>query len=154
LPFKTQPHLLYSSVRDGKSVHKAHKLIDGLGITVTLIQVGEFRFGGFATSKWNSSSQAFGDDGCSFLFSLTHDAVVPYKGPGPDRRALFGAPDVIAFGTEDLILQGDLSECSSILENSYGVGWPEGGVEARTFLAGAEKFNPDQVEVWGFYTVD
>jgi hypothetical protein len=155
-PFKSQPHphLLYSSVRDGPSIQKAHELIDGLGITAVLVQVGENRFGGFAASKWNSAGQPFGDEGCSFLFSLTHDAVIPYKGPGPERCQLFASPDVISFGHVDLVLQGDLSESSSVLENSYGVGWPEGGVEARTFLAGAEKFSPEQVEVWGFYTVD
>jgi hypothetical protein len=72
-------------VRDGKSVANARSLIDGLGITVTHIHVGEFRFGAFAASNWNSAGQAFGDNGCSFLVSLTHDAVIPYKGPDPDR---------------------------------------------------------------------
>jgi hypothetical protein len=96
---KPHPHLLYSSVRDEKSVAKTHSLIDELGITVTHIHVGEFRFGGFAASKWNSAGQAFGDDGCSFLFSLTHDAIITSKGPGPDRRAFLGSPDVIALAT-------------------------------------------------------
>jgi hypothetical protein len=61
---------------------------------------------------------------------------------------------LITFGTEDPILSGDLTEYSAISENSYDVGWPKGGVEARTFLVGAEKLDPDQVEGWRFYTVD
>jgi hypothetical protein len=107
-----------------------------------------FRFGGFAASKWKSAGQPFGDEGGSFLFSLTHDAVIPHKGPGPECCQLFASPDVISFGHVDLALQSDLSESSSALENSSGVGWPEGEVEELTFLAGAKKASPEQVGVW------
>jgi hypothetical protein len=34
------------------------------------------------------------------------------------------------------------------------VGFNEDSTEAKTFLAGEEKFAADQVEVWGFYTID
>jgi hypothetical protein len=34
-----------------------------------------------------------------------------------------------------------------VLENSYGVGFNEDSTEAKTFLAGEEKFAADQVEV-------
>jgi hypothetical protein len=155
-PFKAQPqpHLLFSTVRDGRSIEKMHGLIDGIGITILLVQVGESRFGGFAASKWNSDGEPFGQDGCSYLFSINKDAVIPFKVGTPDVYQLVGTPESIAFGKTDLVLAGNFDECSSEIEGSYGVGFPEGSEEAKTFLAGAEKFAAEQVEVWGFYTVD
>jgi hypothetical protein len=155
-PFKgqPQPHLLFSSVRDERSISKMHTLIDGIGITAILVQVGELRFGGFAASKWKSDGAPFGDDGCSFLFSITKDAVIPFKLGTPGIFQLYGTEDSLSFGKEDLVLAGNFDDCASVLEGSYGVGFPEGSEEAKTFLAGSEKFAADLVEVWGFYTID
>jgi hypothetical protein len=157
-PFKAtpQPHLLFSSVRDGRSIEKMHTLIDDIGITAVIVQVGDRKFGGFAASKWNSAGQPFGEEGCSFLFSLTKDAVIPFKPIADDACQLFASPEAISFGREDLVFAGNFDECSSVIENSYSIGFPDGpaSVEAKTFLAGADKFAADQVEVWGFYTVD
>jgi hypothetical protein len=154
-PFRgaPQPHLLFATGRDGRSIEKLHTLVDGIGITVVLIQVGDAKFGGFAASKWNSDGVPFGEEGCSFLFSINKDAVVPFK-PAPNAYQLFAKPDVIAFGKTDLVLAGNFDECASEIEGSYGIGLPPGGEEAKTFLAGVDKFVADQVEVWGFYTVD
>jgi hypothetical protein len=155
-PFKAQPqpHLLFSTTRDGRSIEKMHGLIDGIGITAVIVQVGEAKFGGFAASKWNSDGQPFGEDGCSFLFSLNKDAVIPFKVGGKETAQLFATPESIAFGTTDLVIAGNFDECTSEIEGSYGVGFPEGSEEAKSFLAGADKFAADQLEVWGFYTVD
>jgi hypothetical protein len=131
-----------------------HELIDGLGITTVLVQTGDFRFGGFAASKWNSNGEPFGESGNSFLFSLKYDAMIPYKIQNPDHCQLFAAPDCLAFGRKDLVLEQDFDQCSSVLENSYGIGWPEGSKEVHTFLAGADTFAADYVEVWGFFTLE
>jgi hypothetical protein len=85
---------------------------------------------------------------------LNKDAVIPFKVGTPDVYQLVGTPGSIAFGKKDLVIAGDFDECSSEIEGSYGVGFTEGSDEAKTFLAGAEKFAAEQVEVWGFYTVD
>jgi hypothetical protein len=155
-PFKTQPqpHLLFSTVREGRSIAKMHEVVDGIGITVLIVQVGEVKFGGFAASKWNSDATPFGDDGCSFLFSVTKDAVIPFKATTEGTFQLFATPDSFAFGKEDLVIAGEFNECSSIIEGCYGVGFAEDAPERKTFLAGTEKFVADQVEVWGFYTID
>jgi hypothetical protein len=155
-PFKAQPqpHLLFSTIRDGRSIEKMHTQIDGIGITAIIIQVGERQFGGFAASKWNSDGVPFGEEGCSFLFSITHDAIIPYKPDAKDACQLFATPDLISFGKQDLVLAGNFDQCSSVLENSYGVGFVEDSTEAKTFLAGADTFVAEQVEVWGFYTID
>jgi hypothetical protein len=155
-PFKAQPltHLLFASARDGRSVRKLHELVDGIGITAVIVQAGHFKFGGFAASKWNSSGRPFGDGGSSFLFSLTGDALIPYKGEAVDSCQLFASEESIAFGRRDLVLQGNLDRCSSVIENAYGIGLPEGSKEAHTFLAGTDTFTADQVEVWGFFTIE
>jgi hypothetical protein len=155
-PFKAQPltHLLFSSNRDGRSIEKMHELIDGIGITTVLLQAGDFKFGGFAASKWNSDGKPFSENGNSFLFSLTSDAMIPYRPQNPERCQLFATPNSLAFGRKDLVLERDFDQCSSVLGNSYGAGWPEGSKEVRTFLAGADTFAADLVEVWGFFTIE
>jgi hypothetical protein len=154
-PFKgqPQPHLLFATGRDGRSIEKLHTLVDGIGITVIIVEVGENKFGGFAASKWNSTGEPFGAEGCSFLFSINKDAIIPYK-PAEGAYQLLATPDSLAFGKTDLVLAGNFDECSSQIEGSYGIGLPPGEEDAKTYLAGAEKFVADQVEVWGFYTVD
>jgi hypothetical protein len=154
-PFKgqPQPHLLFATGRDGRSIEKLHALVDGIGITAVIVKVGERVFGGFAASKWNSNAEPFGEEGCSFLFSVTKDAVIPYKG-GEGAYQLFATPELISFGKADLILGGNFDECSSEIEGAYGVGFPVGSEEAKTYLAGAETFAAEDVEIWGFYTVD
>jgi hypothetical protein len=155
-PFKAQPqpHLLFSTRRDGRSIEKMHTLIDDIGITAIIIQVGDFRFGGFAASKWNSAGEPFGEEGCSFLFSITKDAVIPFKTGTADGFQLFATPELISFGKTDLVIAGDFDDCTSVIESSYGVGFPEDSEESKAFLAGADKFIAEEVEVWGFYTID
>jgi len=58
------------------------------------------------------------------------------------------SPAALQFGLRDLVLKEDLGECSSELENSFGVGIKPGSFEARTFLAGAPVFRPEMVELW------
>jgi hypothetical protein len=156
LPFRVQPltHLLFSSSRDGRSIKKMHELIDGIGITLILVQKGQFRFGGFAASKWNCDGRPFGDASGCFLFSLSQDAIIGYQARSDDPCVLWASNDIISFGRRDLVLSGDFDECSAELENNYGVGWERGSTEAQTFLAGQSKFSADEVEVWGFFTVE
>jgi hypothetical protein len=156
LPFRVQPltHLLFSSSRDGRSLQKMHELIDGIGITVVLVQCGEFRFGGFAASKWNCDGVPFGDPSGSFLFSLSQDAMISYQNHNDEPCVLCATNDTLTFGRYDLALSGDFDRCSSELENNYGVGWARGSTEAQTFLAGQANFRADHVEVWGFFTIE
>jgi hypothetical protein len=156
LPFKVQPltHLLFSSSRDGRSIRKMHQMIDGIGITAVIVRHGDFKFGGFAASKWNSSGKPFGDASGSFLFSLSQDAVISGRPQTENPCVLCATEDTITFGQYDLILSEDFDNCSTELENNYGIGWPRGSTEAQTFLAGQKMFKADEVEVWGFFTIE
>lgn len=71
-------------------------------------------------------------------------------GSAAERRTdcLRSTRDSLQFGVRDLVFKGDLSECTSELEYSYGVGFKQGSVEAKTFLAGKPVFKVDDLEVW------
>ena len=60
--------------------------------------------------------------------------------------AVFGKPDEIRFGNGDLVLRGDLRSCRSHLEASYEFGMSPS--DAKTLLAGGERFGIDDIEVW------
>ena len=79
---------------------------------------------------------------------------IPYTGRVVDTEskeshcALKAGPGIMQFGLSDLVIQGDMSNCISVLEKGYGIGLrPE---QARCFLAGSRQFSVDAVEVWKF----
>jgi hypothetical protein len=149
-PLKKAPEtrLLFSTERDGRSIAKMHGIIDGIGITVILVQRGPYRFGGFAAAKWNRDGKSYAKAAGSFLFSVTRDAHVPFKRSA--KCALLATETTLTFGETDLVLGGDFEECGSVIEHNYGVGLPPGSDEASTFLAGRKNFSANIVEVWGF----
>ena len=62
--------LLYRATRDGFDAAAFHNKCDGRPNTVTLIETDSNNvFGGFASSKWNSSGYFIADFG-AFVFSL------------------------------------------------------------------------------------
>lgn len=156
LPFRAQPqtHLLFSTERDGRSITRMHELIDGVGITSILVKAGSYVFGGFAAAKWMNNGRPFGENSSSFLFSITHNAFIPYRPRVSDACHLYATEDSLTFGRYDLNLSDDFDECSAVIENSYGIGLEPGGNDASRFLAGVATFSADIVEVWGFFTVN
>jgi hypothetical protein len=152
-PFKAVPetHLLFSTNQDGRDIKKMHKLIDGKGISVIICKVGNHIFGGFAASKWNNESVPFGENSSSFLFSIDHNAFIPAH-PNKDALYLFGTPDSISFGGDDLVIGGNFDRCASTIEHTFGIGLEPGSEAAQNFLAGAPRFKADCVEVWGFFS--
>lgn len=153
-PFKAMPetHLLFSTAGDGRSVSQMHRLVDNMGITVTLIRANGRVFGGFAASKWNADGTAFGDGSSSFLFSIDNDAFIGVRPQSEDPVYLLGTKETFSFGRDDLVLAGDFDRCASTIENTFGVGLKYGGEEAQKFLAGKPRFAADEVEVWGFFS--
>ena len=155
-PFRALPqtYLLFSSERDGRSISKMHELIDDIGITTILVKSGTHVFGGFAAAKWVNNGQPFGEKSSSFIFSVTHDAFIPYRPRVADACHLFATADSLTFGKYDLKLADDFDTCSAVIENSYGIGFEQGGSDATRFLAGSPTFTADIVEVWGFFEIE
>jgi hypothetical protein len=124
-------------------------------------------FGGYATDSWSPDGKRFGTPK-SFLFSVSLDRKIPFHGRQRDHLTqtkpqvdpetnyemplqhdcLWATQDKIGFGIKDLVLCGDFTRCVSELENSYGMGLTAGSPEAKSFLAGAEVFKAEAVEVW------
>lgn len=152
-PFKDQPqtHLLYSTKRDERSIKRMHQLIDNIGVTALFIKKDDFVFGGFAACKWNSNGKPFGEKTSSFIFSVTHDAFIPYKPKVSDACQMIATEDTLSFGKYDIVLADNFDRCTATIENSYGIGFKAGSDEAENFLAGQPLFKADIVEVWGFW---
>ena len=157
LPFKgtPQPHLLFSTELHSRNIRTMHKMIDEMGITCVLVQVGEQKFGGFAATKWVPDGIPKKDKNSTFLFQLTKDAFIPYGGQSEDPCYICSTQDTLQFGDGDLKLAGlQFDHCSSQLENSFGLGFLYDSQKAKEFMAGRHHFSPDIVEVWGFFQTE
>jgi hypothetical protein len=157
LPFRgvPEPHILYSSAKNGLNIHTMHKMIDGMGITCIIIKSGDQVFGGFAASKWDSKGIPKKDKSSTFLFQINKDAFIPYGGQSEDPCYMVATESTLSFGGLDLKLAGkSFEDCSSELENSFGIGFTYGSKKAKEFLAGKHKFAVDSIEVWGFFSAE
>ena len=121
---------------------------------VIVLQVGQRIFGGYSGTPWNQNSTRFGTPK-SFLFSLTFDVKVPYKGQKAGVSCcLWAADEAITWGMVDLYFKDGFCRCGSKLESNYSL---DGAYPANegpdTLLAGASQFSIADgliVEVWGF----
>ena len=139
---------------------------DDVGPTVLLLKSGNRIFGGYASDSWKDDGASFGDSK-SFLFSVSLDLKFPFHGrkllPAPPKivgddipieahnntvPSLVAGKDFVQFGVGDLVLRKGLSNCSSELEGSYGLGLRRGSSEASTILAGSKTFAVDEIELW------
>ncbi len=135
--------------------------------TIMLIKANGQVFGGFASQPWREDGQSFGNARC-FLFSLTKDVKVPFHGretlpvspatlkycidngiQPPKYSVLLSDLKKLQFGVEDLYIDSDFKNCSSSLEHSFGFGLVPGSAEATSFLSGSEKFDIEEIELWG-----
>ncbi|KAJ6236532.1 mtor-associated protein meak7 [Anaeramoeba flamelloides] len=151
IPFKVLPQtvLLYSDLKNERSLQEFHRLVDNKGATIIIMRNEEgFIFGGFASSKWNTDQVYFGNSKC-FLFNLSLDTKIPYLKKN-QKKCLWGSQSAIKFGTTDLVLQQDFQNCYSHIESCYGVGLSRNSIEAKTLLTGEDHFIPEIIEVFGF----
>ncbi|KAJ3449345.1 mtor-associated protein meak7 [Anaeramoeba flamelloides] len=151
IPFKVLPQtvLLYSDVKNERSLQEFHRLVDNKGATIIIMRNEDgFIFGGFASSKWNTNQVYFGNSKC-FLFNLSLDTKIPYLKKN-QKKCLWGSKSSIKFGTTDLVLQQDFQNCYSHIESCYGVGLGRNSIEAKTLLTGEDHFIPEIIEVFGF----
>ena len=141
--------------------------------TVIILKSGDHVYGGYADVPWGrdvkeeKKTTAWNGAPKSFLFSITCDTKIPFVGRNLDPMKLqqawrsrrrkrvhdgvFSGNNFISFGVNDLVIRDDLTRCSSRIEESYGVGLNE--QEAKTFLAGAENFSIDAIEIFEILNV-
>jgi hypothetical protein len=148
--------LLYRATRDGFGGRDFHSKCDGHSNTLTILktQGNSYIFGGFTTVNWDSSDKSKSDAN-AFIFSLTNKDNRPLKmkiEPYLHQRAIrcnhiYGP----TFGDDICI-----SNYSHTTNNSYsdlGFYYRHPQIkfrtnEAKTFLAGSEWFQLDEIEVY------
>lgn len=149
-------HPLYLGSSHNFSASKFHELCDNKGPTLILIRsTTKSLFGGFSSRSWSSKNIFFPAPG-SFLFSLSKQTKhILYRdedkamGGFRDKGPTFGdGHEVIDLGLSDKCEGNKLSEDN--LGNGYSL--PNhvqfGSEEAKGFLAGEEKFQVEEYEVF------
>ncbi|XP_073254216.1 uncharacterized protein [Porites lutea] len=145
---------------DGWAASTFHSRCDGKGPTVTIIRVGKYIFGGYISISWASSGGAQYDSK-AFLFSLVNKpgwapVKLPQTGKYSSRRYSIyrGSSDGPTFGVgHDIYISNYASSNSVSLSDLGGTYGPPSRYSyrstfARTFLAGSERFTPDEVETF------
>jgi hypothetical protein len=142
--------LLYRGSRDGFAAAHFHRLCDGKGPTLTVVQTPQGAvFGGYASVSWISAPSGYVSAPGSFLFTLRNSRNLP-----PQKFASKGWDGGLFcsgyFGPNFLdglrvALEADGADSKSVLGAMYTlpVGCPS------DLLAGAPKFKVSEVEVYG-----
>jgi len=117
---------------------------------VILFQVGNKKFGGYASQPWifKKNQPFFGDMSC-FLFSITEDVKLLPK--GQDSEFLWLGPSSFSFGSTDLHIEDNWKDCKTEIECDYTTGLSLTKDQTKTYLAGKEEFSPDLIEI---YTIE
>jgi hypothetical protein len=118
-------------------------------------------FGAFCSEAWARRDGAWCGDARGFLFSLNHGIRLPFHGRAIDAGSDAALPcaratvDTLEWGLGDLVLRapdgagGPLTVGKSDVEAAYGVGLARRSPASRAVLAGAPKFDVEQLELWG-----
>ena len=149
--------LLYRGTMDGFGYDDFHSKCDGHANTLTIFKAkgSEYIFGGFTAMSWDSSSGCKSDTN-AFIFSLTNKDNKPVKMKiDPNRHEYgivcaselgptFGCFDIHIGNNSNTTMEGYSNLGDSYKHPQYARGTNEAG----TFLAGAEEFQLDEIEVF------
>jgi hypothetical protein len=148
--------LLYRATRDGFGSNDFHSKCDGHSNTLTLLKAKQssYIFGGFTTVSWDGSSW-WKSDPNAFIFSLTNKdnkplkmtikpnkhefAICCHSGHGP----MFGE-DINIYNNANTTMDSNSRLGFAFKHPQYALGTNE----ALTFLAGSQKFQLDEIEVY------
>ncbi|CAH3166279.1 unnamed protein product [Porites lobata] len=146
---------------DGWAASTFHLRCDSKGPTVTIIRVGRYIFGGYASMSWASSSGRFQYDSKAFLFSLVNKpgwAPVKLSQSGQYSSYRWSIHFYSSYGPtfgggHDIYIRDYASSNSYSYSNlgwtySPPSGYSYGSTFAKTFLAGTYQFTPDEVETF------
>jgi hypothetical protein len=139
--------LLYRGSRDGFAAADFHRLCDGKGPTLTVVQTPQGHvFGGYASASWNSASNYVSAPG-SFLFTLRNSRNLPpqmFALSNPQYSMNCDPHSGPAFGGGHDLCVGPGSSYSNF-GHSYAL--PAGCTS--DLLAGAQYFTVSELEVFG-----
>ena len=142
--------LIYRGSRDGFGADIFHKKCDNITPNITVIKSEYGRvFGGYTVATWEGNS-INKNDSTAFLFSLTNQEIYPHNGNG---RAICGSTSYLTlFGNgSDLYLTSNCNSQASgcAFPTSYSCArYSTKSTESCVYLAGAERFKVDEVELY------
>jgi hypothetical protein len=150
--------LLYRATRDGFGSRSFHSKCDGHSNTLTILKAKEsqFIFGGFTAVQWDSSS-VWKSDPNAFIFSLTNKDSKPLKLKVDSNRHEYAIGCDSRCGPKfsggfDIHIANNANttmDSYSDLGDSYShPQFIQGTNEAKTFLAGTNNFQLDEIEVY------
>ena len=146
--------LIYRASRDGFRAKDFHNKCDDTANTLTIIKTTNSSvFGGYASSAWSSFDE-YKEDEYAFLFSLVNARKNPLRIECSNKeRAIHCLADYgPCFGKHAIVIEhaANLStKSSSCLGREYGQTlFKQKSSEAQKFLAGAEHFQPVEIEVF------
>jgi hypothetical protein len=147
---------LHRGTRDGFGAKDFHSKCDGHSNTLTLLkaQGSKFIFGGFATVSWDGSS-GWKSDANAFIFSLTNKDNQPLKmkvDPNKHQYTLYCHSECgPTFGDDICIADNVNTSMDSYSHLGCTYSHPQyswGTIKAQSFLAGSNKFQLAEIEVY------
>jgi hypothetical protein len=148
--------LLYRGTRDGFGAKDFHSKCDGHSNTLTILKAkqSKFIFGGFTAMSWDSTS-GYKSDRNAFIFSLTNKDNKPLKMKIDPNRHEYGIVCDSEWGptfSDDIHIANNANttmDSVSNLGDSYKhPQYAYGTYAAYSFLAGAEWFQLNEIEVY------
>jgi hypothetical protein len=153
--------LLYRGTRDGFRAEDFHAKCDGKSATLTIIKSSDFIFGGYTDAEWESCEEEKSDTN-AFIFSLSNKDNKPCKLNVSDpNRAIYCSPrfgpifggSIIEDGKK--MISGDIRVADNGNLNMDNVSFlgdaykhPSYWLGANAFLAGAQSFQIEEIEVY------
>ncbi len=145
--------LLYRGSRDGFAAADFHRLCDGKGPTLTIVQTPQgWVFGGYASSSWNSTTGGFVSALDSFLFTLRNSRNLPpqkftLKEPASPMycHANYGP----TFGAGRDLCVASQANANSQSYSDLGTSYARSAGCTSDLFAGAKYFTVAEVEVYG-----
>jgi hypothetical protein len=147
--------MMYSTAIHDRSLNElySYAMLCDAG-SLLLVRSGEYVFGAYLSHPIMDLGRWAGSPSC-FMFSVTldvklsyHARVLPQGAPQNQTVAFLPDENQLIVGNKDLVLDSALLEGSSEMENMFGIGLQQGGPEAKTLLAGSNRFQIDDVELW------
>ena len=149
--------LIYKGSRDGFDAKDFHSKCDGVPSTLTILQAKEsqFIFGGYTEAPWESGRGRYKSDPKAFLFSLTNKDNGPMKMKTNDAATsiycslwvgpTFGAGAEICIRDNANMTKENFSKLGPTYSHPL---YTSESKEANAFLAGAEQFQLNEIEVY------
>ena len=156
--FTTEFKLLYRATIDGFSAENFHLKCDNIPKTLTIIKVKDqpHIFGGYTEATWEDKLfETHKSDRNAFIFSLVNDDDKPlkFKANRNYANAIYCSYSYgPTFGYYDFRIKDysnrNPSSCANFSSTYLHPLYQNGSYEAKTFLAGSEKFLTSEIEVY------